>query len=676
MQVLSIEVQPLRMKLKMAVRHAAAARHEGENIWVRVRRNGNTGYGEGCPRPYVTGDDLETNVAWIRETFRPGQAAFGDLAELAAWVDRNEQAIDRFPAAWCAVEMALLDLLSREAGVTVEKLLGQEEDRMRGRYTAVLGDDEIWPYTALVDRYLIRGMADFKIKLSGNLKRDLAKIDAVEELSGQHRAGPVRIRLDANNLWAERRDEAIAYLRALGCGRIFAVEEPVGPRQAADIDSFSAATGLPVILDESLCTRRDLELFKTRPGKFIANIKISRLGGVIRALRMVEEAKRLGWPVIIGCHVGETSLLTRAALVAAAAAGENLTAQEGAFGDFLVVREPVAPLLKFGRHGLLDLQSPDDVLQAAGGTEVVPPGNWSVGFGMRGRMPSFPDTGEYGSHILAMPDGYRVHCRRWGAAAGEDVLLILHPGLGHSGWLAPLAERLLSFFPGMSVVAPDRRGCGLNDQRGDLGSVAAVTEDIGRQINFLKGSFRRVYLAGWGHGAQEATVAAADQEGLLAGLVLLTPGFFWNERFQAVTALAESITLRVLSRFKLQPERHFACLPVPLEAADFTRMDEWADFIENDPLKTVMITLKSHQIMEEIRELSWRAAPRIRLPMLVVTAAADRLTDNERIRQIMQPLLAGGRRGRMISMAGGHALPLERPAEVAREIMNSIRDSR
>jgi len=44
---------------------------------------------------------------------------------------------------------------------------------------------------------------------------------------------------------------------------------------------------------------------------------------------MIEELKKLGWPVIIGCHVGETSLLTRAALVVSGAAGESLIAHEG-----------------------------------------------------------------------------------------------------------------------------------------------------------------------------------------------------------------------------------------------------------------------------------------------------------------------------------------------------------
>lgn len=390
--VLYIEAQPLRLKLKTVIRHAAAARNEGESIWVRAGRNGRMGYGEGCPRIYVAGDEIETSITWINSQFASGRNCFHTLAELRRWVKSYEETIDRYPSAWCAVEMAVLDLLAREAGVTVEALLGVKADGLHGHYTAVLGDDKQGKYASLVDKYLMLGLVDFKVKLSGDLARDAKKLDIIERLSEKHRSGPARIRLDANNLWKERGDEAIAHMLALGCGRIFAVEEPVGARQAADISRFSTATGLPVILDESLCNAGDLELFRGLPGRFIANIKLSRLGGIVRALGMLAEIKKVGWPVIIGCHVGETSLLTRAALVVAAAAGKSLAAQEGAFGDYLVEGEPVRPILKFGYGGLLDLQIPY-CFQTARGVEVVAPDNWSVGFGMQGSMPSLPAAG-------------------------------------------------------------------------------------------------------------------------------------------------------------------------------------------------------------------------------------------------------------------------------------------
>ncbi|MBW1821376.1 MAG: hypothetical protein JRI92_06360 [Deltaproteobacteria bacterium] len=388
-RTIHIDVQPLRVKLKTTVRHAAATRNEGESIWVRAERSEIEGYGEGCPRPYVAGDELESSVRWAREIFSAGKVIFNTFEDVMKWAEKSSTLIDKYPSAWCAIEMALLDLFSREKNCSVETLLGMDGCRRRSRYTAVLGDDQKWKFTNQADQYLIRKISDFKIKINGKLEKDRARLEILEDLCKQHNIPDVRIRLDANNLWTGRSEEAINYLKALN-SPAFAIEEPVGARDAEDISKVSTAIGLPVILDESLCTFDDLSQYKHLPGKFIANIKVSRVGGIIRALRLVEELKKLEWPVIIGCHVGETSLLTRAALITAYAAGENLIAQEGAFGDYLVEREPVDPILKFGQNGILDLSHPY-YLKTDQGLRLIPKENWNIGFGMQCRMPNSSD---------------------------------------------------------------------------------------------------------------------------------------------------------------------------------------------------------------------------------------------------------------------------------------------
>ena len=389
-QPLRIEAEPLRLNLKTTVRHASAIRDKGESIFVHAKRYENTGYGEGCPRVYVTGDNIDVSLAWIKKNFSSGKINFATLAELKQWSEDNEKEIDNYPSAWCAIEMAMLDLLSREKSCTVEKILGLKDGKLCGRYTAVLGDNKKNAYTMLVGGYLSHGISDFKVKLSGNLKRDIEKLNILEELSAQHLAEPIRIRLDANNLWKDRCDEAVYYTTKLGIERIFAMEEPVGARNVKDIIKFSMATGLPVVLDESFCTMDDLFLYKNITGKFIANIKVSKVGGLIRALKMVRVLKKMRWSIIIGCHVGETSLLTRAALVVSGAAGKSLIAHEGAFGDYLVVREPVSPMLKFGHQGLLDLNSPYS-LETNQGLKVIPTENWKIGLGMECNVPLIND---------------------------------------------------------------------------------------------------------------------------------------------------------------------------------------------------------------------------------------------------------------------------------------------
>lgn len=666
-----VKVVPLNLSLKKTIRHAAATRNEGESIWVKVRRNDEAGYGEGCPRSYVAGDDLKESISWIKKQYSSGQLDIKDLSDLKRRVEIDKLTIDKFPSAWCAVELAFLDLFAKENNCTVETLLGLNNYNLTASYTAVMADDKKWTFTVLADKYLIRGLKDYKIKLSGKIERDREKIDILENLCQQHGISGIRIRIDANNFWHEQCDDAIEYIKDLGAARIYAIEEPVTPRDFRNLSKISLATGLPIILDESLCTMNDLELFKQAAGDFIANIKISRVGGIIRSLKMIEEAKKIGWPIIIGCHVGETSLLTRAALIAASAAGENLIAHEGAFGDYLIEREPVDPVLKFGRHGILDLSSPYYV-KSGQGLKIIPPDNWNRGFGLQCRMPGSFDDGKPSIRKLEMPDKYQIHYRMWGENYGEDVLLILHGGMSHSRWQAPLAKSIRTKAPNMTVVAADRRGCGLNEKRGDLGSVDCVIDDVINHILFLKKSFNRIHLAGWCQGAQYASIVASRLPDAISSLILLTPGFFWNDRFRSVMTIAEKIVMDVIGEFSLKPERDHACIPIPMEATDFTYSEEWLDFIENDRLKTTMITLKSVNIMDEIQELSWYSMLQNKLPLLVIIADRDRIVDNNKVTQFIKPFFDSSELNKMTVLDSAHAIQFEKPSEVAAEILSFI----
>jgi pimeloyl-ACP methyl ester carboxylesterase len=131
--------------------------------------------------------------------------------------------------------------------------------------------------------------------------------------------------------------------------------------------------------------------------------------------------------------------------------------------------------------------------------------------------------------------------------------------------------------------------------------------------------------------------------------------------------------LEMIASFKIKPERNHACIPIPLEATDFTLIDEWLDFIEKDPLKTTLVTLKSVSIMDEIQELSWSAMLQNRVPVLAIMAEHDRIVDNNKVMQFIRHLFSDEHRNRMVSLACGHAIQFEKTEEVATEILNFIR---
>ena len=77
------------------------------------------------------------------------------------------------------------------------------------------------------------------------------------------------------------------------------------------------------------------------------------MGGIFRSLAIAERARELGTKLIIGAQVGETSLLTRAALAIANNHQDHVIAQEGAFGTHLLKWDLCDPPIMFSRGGAL-----------------------------------------------------------------------------------------------------------------------------------------------------------------------------------------------------------------------------------------------------------------------------------------------------------------------------------
>ena len=274
-----------------------------------------------------------------------------------------------------------------------------------------------------------------------------------------------------------------------------------------------------------------------------------------------------------------------------------------------------------------------------------------------------------------MKDGYPIHYRVWGETKeirNEKVLLILHGGMSHSGWQAPLAKALIKKDNTITIIASDRRGCGLNPNRGDLGTRHLVIEDVIQQITHLQHTYKQVHLAGWCQGAQFAAIAASQLTTKPNSLILITPGFFWNERFRSVLSISENVILDLISEFKLKPERDHACIPVPMAPEDFTLNDVWLDFIDNDPLKTTKLSLKSTNIMDEIQERSWYSIIRNTLPTLAILAKKDRIVDNQKIKQFIGYQFLDNNLTRIETIDAGHAIQFEKPCELSERIVKFI----
>ena len=347
MKLSQLTIRKLEIPFKVAFQHSSATRAETESVLVVAEsQNGQRGFGEGCPRHYVTNETLDS-VFQFFENHKAEWLDLRQLDDLKEWTAVHGEDIDRNPAAWCAVELALLDLMARENNQSIESLLSLPELEGKFQYTAVLGSGHFSTFQKQLNQYLEWGFCDFKIKVSGNLEEDREKILFFRERDKESH----RMRLDANNLWVNA-EEAIAYLQNIEYP-FFALEEPL---QVGDYDGCRKLQEMfytPIILDESFLRMDQFKQIERNVETWMINLRVSKMGGLIRSLDIVARARELGLSLIVGAQVGETSILTRAGLTVAHAARNILVAQEGAFGTHLLERDVIELPIMFGAEGKL-----------------------------------------------------------------------------------------------------------------------------------------------------------------------------------------------------------------------------------------------------------------------------------------------------------------------------------
>ncbi|HNH74618.1 MAG TPA: hypothetical protein PLF23_12620, partial [Candidatus Obscuribacter sp.] len=127
MQIKSIVSRPVRLPFRFSFGHSLASRNFSRNIVVEVAiavgEGTVTGLGESVPREYVTGETSESALAFINEVLAPALLgrSFAGVDQLLGALEAlfYQERLDERPlgAAFCAVELALLDACARILGL-------------------------------------------------------------------------------------------------------------------------------------------------------------------------------------------------------------------------------------------------------------------------------------------------------------------------------------------------------------------------------------------------------------------------------------------------------------------------------------------------------------------------------------------------------------------------------
>ena len=348
----AIESRLLETPFQRIFSHASATRACAHSIIVSLTSSeGLKGYGEGCPRVYVTAEDSSASFDFINSKQKQ-LSKIGSLDQLIEFSLANRASIDRSPAAWCAFELAFLDLLGKLNQQTIDQVLGLPPVSPPFHYSAILGIQEVQAFSKSVQQYHKMGMHDFKLKVSGISAEDAARVAVVAETIKPRAGHSLRLRIDANNLW-ECSEEVCELIKSLTI-KPWAIEEPFKDREDfKSMQRLAQRLGVKIILDEAVCTVETLAKLPVNAECWVANVRISKCGGLLRSIELVRELIKQKVGIIVGAHVGETSILTRAAISLVNAFRSVVLAQEGALGTYLLSKDIVAEPLMFAESGAL-----------------------------------------------------------------------------------------------------------------------------------------------------------------------------------------------------------------------------------------------------------------------------------------------------------------------------------
>lgn len=346
MIVRQVDIWHLKLPFHYPFKHKLATHGGSENLVVKIATDhGSAGYGEGVPRTFVTGESLPETLSFLTGALGPRilNTSFSSPAELVQGFTEMQQDIgaEGFPGAICALETALFDAAGHCWGKSLSDLMGGS---LHGSvcYSAVV------PLASLAElpRFfrLVKAKRMRFLKLKVGEAHDLEVLDLARKELGWL----IDLRVDANGAWTAQ--EAVARLQEMLPYGVSAVEQPVAKEDLDGLRYVSQALDLPVIADESLCSEADARELIRRRACDMFNIRLSKCGGLSAAARIRNLAEAAGITCMLGCHVGETSILAAAGRHFALCS-RHLAYVEGSFAPYLLARDPVEPAVGFQDEG-------------------------------------------------------------------------------------------------------------------------------------------------------------------------------------------------------------------------------------------------------------------------------------------------------------------------------------
>ena len=350
MKIASACIYALNIPFLTSFSHRLSERNHSDSIIVKLTTDsGISGFGEGVPRPYVTGETRRASIGCIKNVLLPRiiGAQLDGIAIKHAFAEINrllpEPAAEGavvWNASRCAVELAIIDCFFRGNDLSVSNALPSRSQTVT--YSGVISAGDISKVEKMAQRCKEAGFKYIKMKVSG--EEDAMGVAAVRTILGPSAC----IRLDANTAFNQK--TAAQFLKSVEQYDIECIEQPIPRGDPSELAELRASSPIPIMADESIVTIQDAQRLIDRNAVDYFNLRISKCGGLYKTIAIYDLARSAGIGIQLGCQVGETAILSAAGRHLAAYL-QDLRYVEGSYSTHLLLQDISREDVVFGYGG-------------------------------------------------------------------------------------------------------------------------------------------------------------------------------------------------------------------------------------------------------------------------------------------------------------------------------------